>query len=102
VILKSETDENRILLVTRDGTSKDATMMQSIINGTMKVDGLSIKRVVAEHAQYFDMLKLKDEMLLRQRRKFMEKRNSSEPNSLDDYMGGCSSNRTIDRRVMSQ
>ena len=55
--MKSETEPNRILLVNQDGTSKDSNMMGNIIQGTIKVDGMSIKKLVNENKDYFAMLK---------------------------------------------
>lgn len=53
VILKSETEAHKILLVNPDGTSKDANMMESIMQGTIAVSGLSIKRFVDQNQEYF-------------------------------------------------
>jgi len=46
--------------MTPDGTSKDESMMQQIMNGSMMVDGLSISKVVAQNADYFHELQKKD------------------------------------------
>ena len=32
-------------------------MMQDIVQGTIKVDGVSIRRLVAENREYFDQLR---------------------------------------------
>lgn len=53
VIVKSETHPNKVLLVGEDGTSKDANVMENILQGTIKVDGLSISRMVNKNMDYF-------------------------------------------------
>lgn len=53
LILKSETDKTRVLLVTEDGTSKDQETVECILHNSMKVDGMSIPKVVAQHREYF-------------------------------------------------
>lgn len=53
VIMKSETQPNKVLLVGEDGTSKDASVMENILQGTIKVDGLSISRMVKKNMDYF-------------------------------------------------
>jgi serine kinase of HPr protein (carbohydrate metabolism regulator) len=40
--VKSDTQANKVLLVGEDGMGKDETMMEDIIHGTIKIDGLSI------------------------------------------------------------
>ena len=56
MIFKSDTDKNRVLLVTEDGTSKDQEMVECILHNSMKIDGMSIPKVVAQHREYFQML----------------------------------------------
>lgn len=43
--------------MTPDGTSKDQQLMEFIAHNSMKVDGMSIHKCVAEHSQYFEMLR---------------------------------------------
>ena len=56
VIVKCDTEKNRVLMLERDGTSKDRHMMQSIMEGTLKVDGFSIRDVVDANQDYFQKL----------------------------------------------
>ena len=53
MILKNEAEPNQILLVNQDGTSKDSKMMDDIMQGTIKIDGVSIKRIVNGNQEYF-------------------------------------------------
>ena len=57
MILKNEAEPNQILLMNQDGTSKDSKMMDDIMQGTIKIDGVSIQRIVNGNQDYFKMLK---------------------------------------------
>ena len=69
VILKSETEANKVILVGQDGVGKDAAMMEDILQGTIKVDGLSIPRLISKNKEYFLMLKEKENLTQRLREK---------------------------------
>ena len=47
-------------MLNADGTSKDANLIDDIKQGTMKVNGLSIQKIVADNLNYFEILNKKE------------------------------------------
>jgi hypothetical protein len=57
IILKCDTEKNRVLLLDRDGTAKDRYMMDKIMEGTLKIDGFNIKELIDDNKDFFENLK---------------------------------------------
>ena len=70
VIVKSDTEQNRVLLMGHDNTCKDSKMMEDILQGTMQINGLSIQKLVQSNPDYFLQLKMNETSPHRQRDKF--------------------------------
>jgi DNA replication protein DnaC len=67
VIVKCETEANKVILVGQDGVGKDAAMMEDIMQGSIKVDGLSIPRLISKNKEYFENLRIKSKSPHKQR-----------------------------------
>jgi DNA replication protein DnaC len=67
VIVKCETEANKVILVGQDGVGKDAAMMEDIMQGSIKVDGLSIPRLISKNKEYFENLRTKSKSPHKQR-----------------------------------
>ena len=76
VILKSCTKPNHILHLCADGTSKDANLIDKLIQGSIKVEGEGISDIVMQNLAYFQNLLLADKQ---------KRHNSHDPKETDIF-----------------